>query len=283
MTPKRSFWQRHRWLILRRLSQLSVLGLFAGSGALAGWLGGVWVLKGNLTASRVLDTVPLTDPFVLAQSLAAGHLPQLTALLGAVIVAGFYLVAGGRVFCSWVCPVNHVTDCAGWSRRRLGLKGGRMPPRSLRRWLLGSVLLASAFSGSMVWELVNPVSLLHREILFGAGIGLVLVLAVFIYDLVIAQRGWCGHVCPMGAAYGLIGRASLLRVSAPARARCDDCMDCFAVCPEPQVIKPALKGDAQSSPVILNGDCTNCGRCIDVCAQDVFRFSHRFDKRSEES
>ena len=260
-----------------------MLGLFAGSGALAGWLGGVWVLKGNLTASRVLDTVPLTDPFVLAQSLAAGHLPQLTALLGAVIVAGFYLVAGGRVFCSWVCPVNLVTDCAGWSRRRLGLKGGRMPPRSLRRWLLAAVLLASAFSGSMVWELVNPVSLLHREILFGAGIGLVLVLAVFIYDLVIAQRGWCGHVCPMGAAYGLIGRASLLRVSAPARARCDDCMDCFAVCPEPQVIKPALKGDAQSSPVILNGDCTNCGRCIDVCAQDVFRFSHRFDKRSEES
>ena len=226
-----------------------------------------------------------TSPLGLANS--NGSLrdvpPQLTALLGAVIVAGFYLVVGGRVFCSWVCPVNLVTDCAGWSRRRLGLKGGRMPPRSLRRWLLAAVLLASAFSGSMVWELVNPVSLLHREILFGAGIGLVLVLAVFIYDLVIAQRGWCGHVCPMGAAYGLIGRASLLRVSAPARARCDDCMDCFAVCPEPQVIKPALKGDAQSSPVILNGDCTNCGRCIDVCAQDVFRFSHRFDKRSEES
>ena len=36
MTPARSFWQRHRWLVLRRLSQLSVLGLFAGSGALAG-------------------------------------------------------------------------------------------------------------------------------------------------------------------------------------------------------------------------------------------------------
>ena len=30
-------------------------------------------------------------------------------------------------------------------------------------------------------------------------------------------------------------------------------------------------------PVILPGDCTNCGRCIDVCAMDVFRFTHRFD------
>ena len=51
MTPARSFWQRHRWLVLRRLSQLSVLGLFAGSGALAGWLGGASMAKG---AARVL-------------------------------------------------------------------------------------------------------------------------------------------------------------------------------------------------------------------------------------
>ena len=46
------------------------------------------------------------------------------------------------------------------------------------------------------------------------------------------------------------------------------------VCPEPQVITPALKGSG--TPVITSGDCTNCGRCIDVCPDDVFRFSHRF-------
>jgi ferredoxin-type protein NapH len=27
--------------------------------------------------------------------------------------------------------------------------------------------------------------------------------------------------------------------------------------------------------VILDGNCTNCGRCIEVCAQDVFRFGGR--------
>jgi len=32
-----------------------------------------------------------------------------------------------------------------------------------------------------------------------------------------------------------------VRVAAPNRKACDDCMDCFAVCPEPQVIRPALK------------------------------------------
>jgi ferredoxin-type protein NapH len=71
----------------------------------------------------------------------------------------------------------------------------------------------------------------------------------------------------------------VLRVSAAERAKCDDCMDCFAVCPEMHVITPALRGKGDTTPIILSPDCTNCGRCIDVCAQDVFRFTHRFDTR----
>ena len=67
------------------------------------------------------------------------------------------------------------------------------------------------------------------------------------------------------------------RVAAPARAACNDCMDCFEVCPEPQVIRPALKGEANNvGPVILAPACTNCGRCIDVCSKDVFSFGLRY-------
>jgi ferredoxin-type protein NapH len=82
----------------------------------------------------------------------------------------------------------------------------------------------------------------------------------------------------MGAFYGLLGSAALVRVSADKRRACNDCMDCFAVCPEPQVIRPALKAVGQTHPVILDRDCTNCGRCIDVCSQDVFRVTTRFDR-----
>ncbi len=102
-------------------------------------------------------------------------------------------------------------------------------------------------------------------------------LAVFLFDLGVANRGWCGHVCPVGAFYGLIGTAGVVRIGAFNRAACDDCMDCYAVCPEPQVITPALKGEAKGvGPVILARDCTNCGRCIDVCAKDVYVFTTRF-------
>lgn len=262
-----------KWL-LRRTSQLGILGLF-----LLGPLAQVWLIKGNLSSSKVLDTIPLNDPFILLQSLTAGHLPISQAWLGAAIVLAFYLLVGGRVYCSWVCPVNLVTDAAAWLRHRLDLPMRRRPPRQLRLWLIAAILAASAATGSIVWELVNPVSLLHRGLIFGMGLGWLIVLGVFLYDLLVAPRGWCGHVCPVGAFYGLIGRFSLLRISASSRSRCNDCMDCFAVCPEPQVISPALKGDG--SPVIRAGDCTNCGRCIDVCKEHVFNFTHRFDSRRE--
>jgi len=58
----------------------------------------------------------------------------------------------------------------------------------------------------------------------------------------VLRHGWCGHVCPVGAFYSLLAVPSVVRVSAADREKCDDCMDCFAVCPEQQVIRPALNG-----------------------------------------
>ena len=271
----RSWFARNRWLLLRRLGQLAILALF-----LAGPWFGVWVLKGNLSASLIFDTIPLSDPLLALQSMVAGHWPYKTALIGAAIVLVFYLLVGGRVFCSWVCPVNVVTDAAAWSRRKLGIKTGRAPDASTRYWLLGGILLATAISGVLVWEWVNPVSLLHRALIFGLWGSLLAIAGIFAYDLLIASRGWCGHLCPVGAFYGLLGRTALVRVSAAQRSACDDCMDCFVVCPEPQVIRPALKQAGQTHPLILSGDCTNCGRCIDVCDRQVFKMTHRFDSRS---
>ncbi len=270
---------RWKWLLLRRASQLGILALF-----LLGPWAGIWIVKGNLSSSLTLDVLPLTDPFLLLQVLASGHLPETTALIGAAIVVAFYLLVGGRVFCGWVCPVNLITDGAAWLREKLGLRARARPPRSTRYWLLAMLLAATALTGMAVWEWVNPVSMLHRGLIFGFGFAWVVLLGVFLFDLLVASRGWCSHVCPMGATYSLVGVASLVRVRADHRARCDDCMECFRVCPEPQVIQPALKGAAQGlGPVITGINCTNCGRCIDVCDQDVFRFGTRFNNTMEAS
>jgi ferredoxin-type protein NapH len=269
MTSVKRLWPANKWLILRRLVQMAILTLF-----LAGPWWGLWIVKGNLTYSYTLDLLPLTDPYVLLQSFLAGHLANKNALIGAAIVIAFYLIVGGRVFCAWVCPLNPVTDFAAWLRGRLGIKGGAHVSRHTRYWILGLTAVMALATGSIAWELVNPVSMAHRGLFFGIGTAWLAIVAVFLFDLLLVNRGWCGHLCPVGAFYSLLGRWRLLSVTALRRSACDDCNDCFLACPEPLVIRAPLKdGERGVGPVIASSQCSNCGRCIDVCSKDVFAFA----------
>ena len=161
----------------------------------------------------------------------------------------------------------------------LVIKSGGRTSRQIRYWLLGMVLLLAFITNSLAYELINPVSMLHRGLFYGMGFGWAIILAVFLFDLLVAKRGWCSHVCPMGALYSLVGKLSPLKVRADARNRCDDCGECFIVCPEPHILPPVLKGGKTGgAPIVLSSDCTNCGRCIDICAEDVFHFGLRSGK-----
>ncbi len=266
----------NEWLLLRRASQLFILGLF-----LIGPVADIWIVKGNLASSLTLDTLALTDPYVLLQSLFAGHMMQATAIIGALIVLIFYLLVGGRVYCSWVCPINIITDTANWLRKKLDIKGqGLRFSLKTGYWLLAMTLILAFITKTIAWELVNPVSMVYRGILYGMGSAWLMVLAIFMFDLFVSRRGWCSHLCPVGIFYGLLGSKSILRITAMNREQCNDCMDCFSVCPEPQVIKPALKILTEDkNPLIQSGRCTNCARCIDVCDQNVFSFTTRFNKQ----
>ena len=46
-------------------------------------------------------------------------------------------------------------------------------------------------------------------------------------------------------------------------------MKCKEICPESQVLHMITK---ESKPV-LSGECTNCGRCVEVCDDDALNFS----------
>ena len=272
---KRNWFLRQRYLILRRLSQFGLLVLF-----LSGPWYGYWILKGNLASSIFLDSIVFTNPYIYLQSIVGGHDMGTVAGIGAVTILVFYLVVGGRAYCSWVCPINIVTDVAFWLRNKLGISLSWQPKKNIRHWLLFMTLVVSALTTSIAWEVVNPITMLQRGLVFGMGVAWAIVLAVFLFDLIVSRRGWCSYLCPVGAFYGLLGKFSVVRVSAIKRNACTDCGDCFRVCPEPQVITMPLQGAEQgTSPIITSGDCTNCGRCIDVCDDDVFHFATRFEPK----
>ena len=210
---EKGFWKASRFQILRRLSQLGFLALFVTGPYL-----GVWIAKGTLASSLTFNVLPLTDPFIFLQSLAARHWPEATAAIGATIVLAAYLLVGGRAYCSWVCPINPVTDAAAWLGERFGVKaGGKLWPKWRNALLIGA-LAASAFTGVIAWEAINPITALHRFFLFGSMFGLYLALAIFFFDLFVVRGGWCGSLCPVGAFYGKLGRFAVLRVSAARRS-----------------------------------------------------------------
>ena len=258
-----------KYLLLRRSTQIGILFLYFGANAF-GW----HILEGTFGTSFLFNTIPLADPYTTIQVLATGFILGTDVLLGALIITLFYFVVGGRAFCSWVCPINMVTDLANWTRRKLKLDkeevNYRFLKRSARYWIMVLGILVSAIVGVVAFEVISPITIMQRGIVFGFGMGGAVLLAVFLFDLFGVKNGWCGHLCPLGASYSIIGSKSLIRVT-HNHENCTNCMDCKVVCPENQVLHMINR----ESIAITNGECTNCGRCIDVCNDDALAFSIR--------
>ncbi|TKI69272.1 quinol dehydrogenase ferredoxin subunit NapH [Sulfurimonas crateris] len=264
----RTLWNKYRYLMFRRTTQIGLLFLYFGAN-MWGWE----ILMGNLSSSLLFGMIPLSDPYAALQMLAAGALLATDIIVGALIITVFYMIIGGRAFCSWVCPVNIVTDAAALLRRKIGVDefAKRQPAsRNMRYWVLALSLIISFLMGITAFEFISPISILHRGIIFGFGFGWAAVLIIFLFDLLVLKNGWCGHICPLGGFYSLVGKFSLIRVK-HTQENCTECMKCKVVCPEQQVLYMIGK---ESIPV-LSGECTNCARCIEVCDDNALGFSIR--------
>ena len=91
---------------------------------------------------------------------------------------------------------------------------------------------------------------------------------IFLFDLFVLKNGFCGHICPIGATFSLLGKFSVLKVKHKVQ-NCTKCMKCIEVCPEKQVLDMIGKRDARVTQMA----CIKCGRCIDVCGDNALSFS----------
>ena len=257
--------RRNRFLISRRLLQIGLLVLFFG----ANWWG--WkFLTGNYSSAYVLETFYLTDPHAVIQTFAAGFVMSADAIIGSIIVLIFYALIAGRSFCSWVCPVNMITDLATWMRDTFHITRKESFftfNRKTRYWILGLGIVLSPIVGVAAFEVINPIGILYRGIIFGFGMGWTIILALFLFDLLVVEFGWCGHLCPLGAFYSGVGRFALIKVKHNVD-KCTMCMKCFGVCHEEQVLH--FIGEKSE---FIKDECSNCGRCIEVCDDKALKYS----------
>jgi ferredoxin-type protein NapH len=258
--------KKYRFLLARRFVQFALIALYGS----ANWYG-LKALRGNMSESLLMGKVPLTDPYAVLQIFCTGTIVGFDALIGAAIIAIFYALIGGRAFCSFVCPINLVTDLANFARRWLRFDEVERKvfiSRSVRYWVLALGLILSFITGVAAYEIINPIGILSRGLIYGIGFGFAVVIGVFLFDMFALKNGFCGHICPVGGFYAIIGKYRLLKVKHDSE-KCSKCMNCVAVCPEKQVLYMVGK----ESRVVDNSECTNCGRCIEVCNDDALHFS----------
>jgi ferredoxin-type protein NapH len=243
-----------KWTLARRGIQLAVILLMVSP------LTGLSIFQGNLASASLLG-LKLSDPLAFLQVVLAAGIAIPAFAGSALLVAGFYFLAGGRSFCSWVCPVYLVTELADKVRSRLG-SGDRTFDLAWKKWALALTLAVTAVTGIPLFETLSPIGMVNRALLFGSWTGLFLIAGIVVAESIYARRIWCRSLCPLGGFYGLLGRFSPVRVGF-RKSGCTGCGNCARACPVEEVLVPSL---ARGEPLVRSGECTRCGRCVDVCA-----------------
>ncbi|MBJ6724689.1 NapH/MauN family ferredoxin-type protein [Geomesophilobacter sediminis] len=248
-----------KWWPVRRTVQFLVLALIASPWA------GLAVFRGNLAAGDLFG-LSLADPLAFLQATLASRQFVPSFLLSAAIVTAFYFLVGGRTFCGWICPVYLLTELGEKLRARFG---GVDRSYSLNgtRWAFAVTLVVSLAAGIPLFEVLSPLGITARAIMFRAWLPLLLPLAILIVELFVARRIWCRSLCPVGGFYSLIARFSPLRVGFET-SKCNHCGVCREACPVEEVLAPSLESGARQ---VVSGHCTRCMRCLDSCRTKAFR------------
>ena len=271
-------WLRHT----RRVAQLGFLAL--------------WFALFLATRDQTLAIVPptlylITDPLVAALTMGASQVIVPTLVWSFVFV--LFALVFGRAFCGWICPLGTLIDLAAKIFKPPEDRFSLATHLKLQylKYVVLAVMVVGALCSAQWIYLLDPLVLLFRA--FAAGVwplttffheapsepgtiwqsyhivafAPLVLLVVVLVATAITPRFYCRYVCPLGAFYGLLSRAPLLR------RRVKGCDACTSVQTDKQCVTGCRMGAVDSNPhKTQNHECIRCFSGRSFCHAEAISF-----------
>ncbi len=259
-------WRKWRWTSIILINLLFVVSY---------WFD-VQLVEGSLTASRFVG-FHMADLNAALQVVLAYKVVVINLVIGIVTVALVWWLVGGRAFCSWACPYHLLAEFAEMAHLKLvamGLVTDHPLHRGTRTimWFIFAVL--AFVTGYTVFEVVSPVGIVSRSLIYGGGLALIWVAFLLAIEIFYSRRFWCRYMCPIGLTYGFLGSVSPVVVKYDLN-HCLHEGECRAVCMVPHVLDLTIKGRADDVLMDIGSDCTRCGMCLEACPTGALTFKIR--------
>ncbi|MEA4902467.1 MAG: 4Fe-4S binding protein [Desulfitobacterium sp.] len=254
------------WRLLRHFVQAGMIILFLLP------LAGCYQVIGTLSSSRILG-ITFTDPLAFLEVMLASKSLTFSFLLGALLIVFLYILLG-KAFCSWICPVGFLIEGVDSLK-----KSWKKDDQKQYYWALPLCLILSFTLGIPVFQVVSPLGIIYRSLLFGVGLEILIFLFIVAMEFAGHKRGWCRILCPIGIFYTLMARWSPLKIHCD-KEKCVKCLKCVKKC---DYTSEGLKKTVLGTDEYFSSNlCTRCGRCIDVCPAKALQFSwkHRIPQEN---
>jgi ferredoxin-type protein NapH len=219
------------------------------------------IFIGNLFSLTIFG-VDISDPLIFLQYLVLNHNFEAKFFLS-ILIPVILAISFGRVFCSFLCPVNTVFEIVN----KFSLKNKKVPVKGNNKTilLLLSLMLFVLVSKHPIFNYLSLPGLLSIELQKVISFKLFSLFWAIFFGLVLLdyfskRRFWCNFICPQGIFLSFLKTPWTLKIvrEKSEALKCLNCRKCVLSCPFN--LNPMEKK--------IYPQCTNCMECVITCRKN---------------